>query len=140
MQGNDFVQSVMYSKGITCASCHDVHGTPYNADLIKPATMVCLTCHSPTSPNGPRGATIEEHTHHARGSAGSECVGCHMPAIETTIANVNVRSHTFAFITPGMTDEYKVPNPCTTCHTDRSTAWARQTLQGWSNVSPWRLE
>ena len=63
-----------------------------------------------------------------------------MPKIEQTIADVNVRSHTFAFITPGMTDELKIPNPCTTCHTDRTTAWARQTLQGWSNVSPWRLE
>jgi len=27
MQGNDFVQSAMYSHGITCFSCHDVHGT-----------------------------------------------------------------------------------------------------------------
>ena len=27
MQGNDFVQSAMYTKGVTCASCHDVHGT-----------------------------------------------------------------------------------------------------------------
>ncbi len=27
MQGNDFVQSVMYRRGITCFSCHDVHGT-----------------------------------------------------------------------------------------------------------------
>ncbi len=82
MQGNDFVQSVMYRRGVTCFSCHDVHGTSNNADLVKPSRDLCLTCHSPTSPNGPRGATLEEHTHHARGSAGSECVGCHMPAIE----------------------------------------------------------
>ena len=27
MQGNDFVQSVMYTRGVTCFSCHDVHGT-----------------------------------------------------------------------------------------------------------------
>ena len=27
MQGNDFVQSVMYTHGVTCFSCHDVHGT-----------------------------------------------------------------------------------------------------------------
>src|SRR5437016_3795513 len=27
MQGNDFVQSVMYRRGITCFTCHDVHGT-----------------------------------------------------------------------------------------------------------------
>ena len=27
MQGNDFAQSVMYRRGVTCFSCHDVHGT-----------------------------------------------------------------------------------------------------------------
>jgi predicted CXXCH cytochrome family protein len=140
MQGNDFVQSLMYRRGVTCFSCHDAHGTANNADLIKPARDLCLTCHGPTSPSGPHAATLEEHTHHAKGSAGSDCVVCHMPKIEQTIANMNVRSHTFAFITPTATDVLKVPNPCTDCHTDRSTAWAREALRGWSNMSPWRME
>src|SRR5262249_45761195 len=60
MQGNDFVQSLMYTRGVTCASCHDPHGTPHNADLIKPARQLCLTCHGPQSPNGPHTATIEQ--------------------------------------------------------------------------------
>ena len=47
-----------------------------------------------------------------------------MPRIEQTIADVNVRSHTFRFISPAMTDRYKIPNPCTDCHKDKSTAWA----------------
>ena len=81
MQGNDFVQSLMYTRGVTCASCHDPHGTPNNADLIKPPRTVCLTCHGPKSPNGPHTATLEQHTHHAPGSPGSECVSCHMPKI-----------------------------------------------------------
>jgi predicted CXXCH cytochrome family protein len=140
MQGNDFVQSVMYTRGVTCFSCHDVHGTGNNADLIKPVKQLCLTCHGPSSPNGPHAASIEDHTHHARGSAGSECVACHMPKIEQTIADVNVRSHTFRFITPGMTDELKIPNPCTGCHTDRTTEWVRTALKGWSGTSPWRVQ
>ena len=140
MQGNDFVQSLMYARGVTCFSCHDVHGTPNNADLIKPVKQLCTTCHGPNSPNGPHAATIEEHTHHQRGSAGSECVACHMPKIEQTIADVNVRSHTFKFISPTMTDEFKIPNPCTGCHTDKTTDWAREALRGWPGVSPWRLE
>ncbi|HEX7137576.1 MAG TPA: cytochrome c3 family protein [Vicinamibacterales bacterium] len=140
MQGNDFVQSVMYGKGVACFSCHDVHGTANNADLIKPARELCTTCHGPSSPNGPHAATIEDHTHHARGSAGSECVACHMPKIEQTIADVNVRSHTFRFITPGMTDQLKIPNPCTGCHTDRSTEWAREALKNWPGMSPWRID
>jgi len=139
MQGNDFVQSVMYTRGVTCFSCHDVHGTGNNAELIKPVKQLCLTCHGPNSPNGPHAASIEAHTHHQRGSAGSECVACHMPRIEQTIADVNVRSHTFKFITPGMTDQFKTPNPCTECHTDRTTEWARETLKGWSGPSPWRM-
>jgi predicted CXXCH cytochrome family protein len=139
MQGNDFVQSLMYTRGVTCFSCHDVHGTANNADLIRPLKQLCLTCHGPSSPNGPHAATIEEHTHHLRGSAGSECVACHMPKIEQTIADVNVRSHTFRFITPGMTDQLKIPNPCTGCHTDRTTDWARKALKEWSGLSPWRV-
>jgi predicted CXXCH cytochrome family protein len=139
MQGNDFVQSLMYRRGVTCFDCHDVHGTANNADLVKPARSLCLTCHGPASPNGPHAATVEQHTHHAAGSAGSDCVACHMPKIEQTIADINVRSHTFEFIPPSRTDELKVPNPCTTCHTDRSTEWARTALSQWTNVSPWRV-
>jgi predicted CXXCH cytochrome family protein len=138
MQGNDFVQSLMYRRSVTCFSCHDVHGTANNADLIRPASSLCTTCHGPTSPNGPHTPTIEAHTQHARGSAGSECIACHMPKIEQTIADVNVRSHTFAFITPEMTDQFKIPNACTSCHADKSTDWAREALKKWPGVSPWR--
>jgi hypothetical protein len=122
MQGNDFVQ-----------------GTENNADLIKPAAVLCLTCHGPKSPNGPHTSTLEQHTHHKKNSAGSDCVGCHMPAIETQLADVNVRSHTFKFISPATTDSLKVPNPCTTCHTDKTTKWALDALRSWPEFSPWRV-
>lgn len=139
MQGNDFTQSVMYTHGVTCSSCHDVHGTQNNADLIKSSRTLCLTCHGPRSPNGPHTATLEQHTHHLPSSAGSECVSCHMPAIEQTIGDVMVRSHTFKFITPTMTETLKVPNPCTSCHRDKSNAWATQALRSWPEFSPWRV-
>jgi predicted CXXCH cytochrome family protein len=139
MQGNDFVQSVMYTRGVTCNSCHDVHGTENNADLIKPANVLCLECHGPKSPNGPHADTIEAHTHHAAGSAGNECVSCHMPKIEQTIADVNVRAHTFKFITPKDTATLKVPNACAGCHTDKPANWVADTLRTWSNMSPWRV-
>ena len=63
-----------------------------------------------------------------------------MPRIEQTIANVNVRSHTFNVIGPHMTDEFKMPNSCTACHTDKSTDWIRQAMRSWPNVSPWRVQ
>jgi predicted CXXCH cytochrome family protein len=139
MQGNDFVQSVMYTHGVSCFSCHDVHGTANHAVLLKPANTVCLECHGPNSPNGPRAATIEQHTHHKSGSAGNECVACHMPKIEQTIADVNVRSHTFRFITPSATEQLKIPNPCTVCHTDKPAGWATVVLKTWPERSPWRM-
>jgi predicted CXXCH cytochrome family protein len=139
MQGNDFVMSAMYTHGVTCFSCHDVHGTENNADLLKPASVMCLQCHGPNSSNGPRTASIEQHTHHAAGSAGSECVGCHMPRIEQTIADINVRSHTFKFIPPAVTETEKIPNSCNSCHKDKTVQWAKDTLKSWPEFSPWRV-
>jgi predicted CXXCH cytochrome family protein len=140
MQGNDFVQSVMYEHGVTCASCHDVHGTENIAQLRKPADKLCLDCHGPTSPNGPHTASLEEHTHHKDGSPGSQCVACHMPKIETQgVPGSFVSSHTFKFISPAMTDKYKIPNPCTSCHTGESTDWATKELMTWKTTSPWRV-
>jgi hypothetical protein len=79
--------------------------------LIKPVGEICSTCHGPNTQNGPHAPTIEAHTHHAAGSPGSECVACHMPKIEQTIADVNVRSHTFKFITPAQSEAPKGPPP-----------------------------
>jgi len=141
MQGNDFVQSVMYRKGVTCASCHDVHGTENYAQLRKPADKICLDCHSTTSPNGPHVATMEEHTHHKDGSPGSQCVACHMPKIESEgVPGTFVSAHTFRVVTPAMTDKYQIPNACTSCHKEKTTAWATDAMRHWSNQSPWTLQ
>jgi formate-dependent nitrite reductase cytochrome c552 subunit len=91
------------------------------------------------SPNGPHSASIEQHTHHKAGSPGSECIACHMPRVQQTIGNVNVRSHTFRFVYPRETDNLKVPNACNVCHTDKTTDWATEALKTWSDVSPWRV-
>lgn len=139
MQGNDFVTSQMYTHGVACFTCHDSHGTTHDALLRKPASTLCLDCHAPQSPNGPRENTIEAHTHHKTGSAGSECVACHMPKIAQTIADVNVRSHTFRFISPAKAGALKIPNACNVCHTDKSAAWATAALKEWAGRSPWRV-
>ena len=139
MQGNDFVQSVMYTRGVTCFSCHDVHGTPNPAVLWKPANQICLDCHGPNGVNGPRTATLEAHTHHKEGTPGSECVDCHMPKIEQTIGDVNVRAHTFKFITPTQTEMLGVPDPCEGCHSDKPKGWVTKALSTWTERSPWRM-
>jgi predicted CXXCH cytochrome family protein len=140
MQGNDFVQSVMYERGVSCASCHDVHGTENYAQLRTPGDQICLDCHAANSPNGPHAASIEAHTHHKDGSPGSSCIACHMPKIETQgVPGAFVRAHTFKFISPAMTGKYRIPNPCTSCHKDQSTDWATQHLSLWRGLSPWRV-
>jgi predicted CXXCH cytochrome family protein len=139
MQGNDYVHSVMYERGVTCFSCHDPHGSKNESILRKPVNEVCSSCHSPNSPNGPRAASIEEHTHHKPESTGSQCVACHMPRIEQTIANINVSSHTFHFVTPAQTDALRIPNACNVCHMDKDTTWASAALKTWTNRSPWRM-
>ena len=138
MQGNDFVQSVMYRHGVTCSTCHDTHGTRNYAQLRVAADTLCLQCHAPMAPNGPRAVTLEAHTHHKTGSAGSQCIACHMPKIETEgVPGAFVRAHTFRFIPPQMTDQYKIPNACTSCHADKSTAWAIAAMRDWPERSPW---
>jgi predicted CXXCH cytochrome family protein len=138
MQGNDFVTSLMYARGVTCFSCHDPHGAENDAMLRQPGSATCLECHGPNSQNGPHAATIEAHTHHPAGSPGSDCVACHMPKIQQTIADVNVASHNFHFVYPARTDALQVPNACNTCHTDKTTAWATAALRHWDDRSPWR--
>jgi predicted CXXCH cytochrome family protein len=139
MQGNDFVQSVMYSHGITCADCHDAHGSEHGGSLAVPAQELCQQCHSPGGKNGPRARTLEQHTHHLAASTGSSCIACHMPEIAQTIGDVMLHSHTFRFLPPSLTVNAKIPNPCTLCHKDKSNEWASAALRGWPGISPWRV-
>jgi predicted CXXCH cytochrome family protein len=129
----------MYTRGVTCFSCHDMHGTANEANLRKPPNAICFDCHGPNSQNGPHAASIEAHTHHAKGSAGNECVACHMPKIEETLGDVMVHAHTFEIITPAKTESLKIPNPCTVCHTDKSPEWAADAMKHWTDRSPWRM-
>jgi predicted CXXCH cytochrome family protein len=138
MQGNDFVQSTMYHRQMRCFDCHQVHSNQNESNLNLPGNALCLECHNKNNPAGLRG-TVSEHTHHAGNSAGSQCVACHMPAIEQTIKGNYVAAHTFRFITPTETDQSGIPNPCTSCHTGKTTAWATKALRDWNTTSPWRV-
>jgi predicted CXXCH cytochrome family protein len=139
MQGNDFIQSTMYHRELRCFDCHEVHSAANPANLKAVGNALCLGCHTKENPAGLHG-TVSEHTHHAPGSKGSECVACHMPLIAQTIKDNYVASHTFRFITPTLTEQSGVPNPCTSCHADKTNAWALQQLKSWKSVSPWRME
>ncbi len=137
MQGNDFVQSNMYHRQLRCFDCHEVHSGVVSNLPLK-GNQLCLSCHTKQNPAGLRG-TVSEHTHHAANSAGSQCVACHMPRIEQTIKDNYVSAHTFRFVTPQETEQSGIPNPCTSCHAEKSNEWAAQELRSWTTSSPWRV-
>ncbi len=137
MQGNDFVQSNMYHREIRCFDCHQVHSSAVS-NLPVSGNALCLGCHTRENPAGLRG-TVTEHTHHSASSTGSKCTACHMPRIEQTIKDNYVAAHTFRFITPSETEQSGIPNPCTSCHKDKSNAWAKKELAKWTTISPWRV-
>ncbi len=138
MQGNDFVQSNMYHRGLRCFDCHNVHSSQNPSNLIRRGNQLCLNCHTANNPAGLKGS-VSEHTHHAAKSAGSQCTACHMPKIAQTIKDNYVSSHTFRFISPRLTEVAGIPNPCTSCHADKSNAWAMEQLRNWNSTSPWRV-
>jgi len=138
MQANDFIQSNMYHRGLRCFDCHEVHSTENASNLMMPGNGLCLFCHTKENPAGLHG-TVSEHTHHAESSAGSQCVACHMPKIEQTIKDNYVSARTFRFITPAETDQLGIPNPCNSCHKDKSPQWATEQLKTWATTSPWRV-
>lgn len=137
MQGNDFVQSNMYHRQLRCFDCHEVHSDTVS-NLPLSGNQLCLSCHTKENAAGLPG-TVAEHTHHAETGPGSQCTACHMPRIEQTIKENFVAAHTFRFITPTETDQSNIPNPCTSCHKDKSTAWANTELKSWTSTSPWRV-
>ena len=121
MQGNDFVQSV------------DVHARRHLLQLPRRARHVeqrgpgqaggRRLCHVPRRRTRrrvrtPRRSRSTRITRPAAPAASASPATCRRSS--RTIANVNVRSHTFQFITPTMTEQYKIPNACIGCHTERS--------------------
>ena len=138
MQGNDFAQSNMYHRQMRCFDCHQVHSAENVSNLVAVGNKLCLGCHTADNPSGLHG-TVSEHTHHAEGSAGSQCTACHMPRIEQTVKDNFVAAHTFRFITPGETERMGIPNACTSCHAGKTNAWASKELKGWETASPWRV-
>ena len=58
-----------------------------------------------------------------------------MPKIQQTIADVNVRSHTFHFVTPAMTDALKIPNACKDAIKTKSDGMGDYCVRLWADRS-----
>jgi len=128
-----------YTKGtLSCLSCHSMHQSD-PVDQLTPGregSAACTQCHGE-----PQYTTeLSRHTFHPPGSAGSDCLNCHMPF--TTYALLGaIRSHQIASPRVTGSARHGVPNACNLCHLDKSLAWTQEHLvrnygQAAQNLSP----
>ncbi|WP_158287902.1 tetratricopeptide repeat protein [Falsiroseomonas bella] len=115
-----FAQSRMSRAGVVCADCHD----PHRGTLRAEGNAVCAQCHLPE-----RFDTAEHHRHPS-GSAGAQCVSCHMPAV-TYMGVDRRRDHAFSVPRPDVAAQIGAPDTCTSCHTDRPQSWAARQIVEW---------
>lgn len=133
-----FQQSRMSRAGVVCADCH----RPHEGTLLVEGNALCTRCHAETGSTrftrfDPKGAfDTVAHTRHAAGSAGAQCVNCHMP--QRTYMKVDPRrDHSFVIPRPDLSEAYGIPNACVSCHDDRTNAWAAETMDQWYGTN-WR--
>jgi Flp pilus assembly protein TadD len=113
-----FVQSRMYAHGVTCADCHD----PHAGTLRAPGNAVCTQCHLASRYDA------QTHTLHAAGTAGAQCVGCHMPPRTYMVIDPR-HDHSIRIPRPDESVRLGTPNACNECHRDRSAAWAAAAIE-----------
>jgi tetratricopeptide (TPR) repeat protein len=105
-----------------CVHCHTSSGRYRFASADK-ANNACLPCHAERVKN------VASHSHHKADGAGSRCVSCHMP--KTTFARMTRSDHSMRPPSPAATMEFKSPNACNICHTEKDAAWADKVVREW---------
>ncbi len=141
---------------ITCTNCHAGHGSrndhalkvaayaqaaaglPSRTDdasgrrISSQSDQLCTQCHKEPAGGGQRaaGGDWPAHSHHAAGSQGSRCIGCHMADLNWRLMTRR-RDHTFLPPVPEATAAFGEPNACNTCHDDKSPEWAASVMDRW---------
>jgi predicted CXXCH cytochrome family protein len=115
-----FLQSRMHAAGVACSNCHD----PHSAKLRAEGNALCAQCHLPAR------FEARQHHHHEPGSAGAQCVNCHMPTKNYMVVDAR-RDHSIRVPRPDLSVSLGTPNACTQCHADRSAEWAAQVVSAW---------
>jgi len=126
-------QSKMYQKGVGCMDCHSAH----TGKLKLAGNAVCLQCHggqpNPDQPAFAKAAGAYDtpaHHFHPAGSAGAQCVACHMPA--KTYMQIQPRpDHSLRVPRPDLSVKLGTPNACNACHADKSAQWAADQVASW---------
>jgi tetratricopeptide (TPR) repeat protein len=113
-----FEQSRMHAAGVTCSDCHEPHGQTLRAE----GNALCSQCHLPSKFDS------SAHHFHPEQSPGAQCVNCHMP--ETTYMVIDSRrDHSLRVPRPDLSTSLGTPNPCSSCHKDRSAEWAANAIR-----------
>lgn len=122
-----YTQSKMYSKGVRCSDCHDMH----SLKLHKEKNDLCLQCH--------RASEYDTETHHfhkklveGKPSEGYLCVKCHMPG--QYFMGIDYRpDHSLRIPRPDLSKKLATPNGCSTtdCHGDKSLEWLIDSYTKW---------
>jgi predicted CXXCH cytochrome family protein len=126
-----FRQSKMYQQGVRCTDCHN----PHTGKVRGAGNALCTRCHgTPGDPRFPTAGTkaydaVTHHFHRA-GSAGAQCVNCHMPTRNYMIVHAR-RDHSLRIPRPDLTVKLGTPNACNACHKDRSARWALAAVEKW---------
>jgi tetratricopeptide (TPR) repeat protein len=109
------------SGTLDCLHCHTSSGRfRFSAEKRDQA---CMPCHQKYV------ADPLQHGHHQAASSGNGCIGCHMPA--TRFAGMMRTDHSMRPPTPEATIQFKSPNACNICHTDRDAEWSNNWVAKW---------
>ena len=120
-----FLQSKMYSRGVSCTNCHE----PHSLRLRFTGNRLCAQCHAPAIYD-----TVRHHFHSDSSKPGTQCVECHLPQSTYMVADPR-RDHSIRKPSPALTMLTGVPNACTQCHQDRTKGetlqWAHEHVELW---------
>ncbi|MGD8861641.1 MAG: cytochrome c3 family protein [Myxococcales bacterium] len=124
------LQSPCAERGeLQCTSCHAMHAGDPRGQLRpdRPGDAMCTQCHDELA----EADAVAAHARHDPGSAGSHCVGCHMPRSVYGLVRAH-RSHRVASPPSDPLAAAGSPNACVLCHVDRDLGWATaQTRRLW---------
>ncbi|MGE8064769.1 tetratricopeptide repeat protein [Pseudomonas sp. NPDC089569] len=135
-----FAQSKMFDKGVRCSNCHNPHSTQLKAS----GNGVCLQCHNTagkTPIEGVDGKGLQaknydsvEHTRHAMGQPGSQCVDCHMPG-KFYMVNDFRHDHSFSIPNPERAQRLGTPDACLNCHQGKAGDKVTEQFKLWTTAS-----
>jgi predicted CXXCH cytochrome family protein len=131
------MQSKMAAAGVRCSNCHEPHSSTLRAE----GNAVCTQCHSSAGNHAFPSLRLADydtpaHSFHPEGSAGTQCVACHMPS--RTYMGVDARrDHYFRVPRPDLA-AFDAQDACTDCHTGRTPEWAAAEIAARFPGSPHR--